>query len=200
MDKFFIGNYYISDGTKPISKKVRMPIEWLVLLEKEGLSLLLSKDVLDWELYAFHEKNSWDESYIYKYLKDLFQTLFTQEEKNAIVNGELGPLFILSKKEVETYLPSTEKRRAVMYFNDIKDDGEVEITINHHSYWLRHEGESGCMDVEIVDALGNFEICDSEADEVGVRVAMWVDTQKARVITAQKGYNPWQHFWDVCEY
>lgn len=188
--------------------KVKMPIEWLVLEERKGKSLVISKDVIDWEMYGSPNSISWNETYLYNYLKDCYEHFFTYEEKDAIVKGELGPLFILSQKEIVKYFPYEEDRRAVMYFVDRNEDGEINISIEHHSYWLRNDivhaskGDIDCdpRDIAVVTDLGYLSVEYSDADEIGVRIAMWVDRWKAKHITAKKGYNPWHHTWDVCEY
>ena len=201
MDRYFIGDYYISDGTKPLITKVKMPIEWLVLEEREdGKSLLLSKDVLDWEIYGGCGEISWFESYMFKYLCELYQLFFSREEKDIIVQGKLGPLFLLSKDEIVKYLPSEEQRRAVMFIVCQNDNGEIETDMEHHAYWLRDDVASDWTNVPSVTSLGGFETESSEADEMGVRVAMWVNTKQARILTAKKGYNHWHHRWDASEF
>ena len=201
MDRYFIGDYYVSDGGKPIDTKVKMPIEWLVLEETEdGKSLLLSKDVLDWEFYGDRGEISWRKSYMFHYLYDLFQTLFSQEEKDIIVEGKYGFLFLLSEEEIIKYLPNEEKRRAVMYFVYKDDDGEIETSMEHYAYWLRAREDCDWRDVPGVSPLGGFISENSEADEMGVRIAMWVDTKQARLLTAKKGYNGWHHRWNLNEF
>ena len=200
MDRYFIGNYYISDGCKPLSTKVKMPIEWLALEERDGKSLLLSKDVLDWEMYGDRGETSWFESYMYEHLRELYQLFFSSEEKKIIVKNKLGPLFLLSKEEIVKYLPTEEMRRAIMLDVYKNDNGEIETSMEHYTYWLRDDVASDCTNVPMFTSLGDFETRDSEADEIGVRVAMWVDTKQARILTAKKGYNRWHHWWDFSEF
>lgn len=200
MERYYIGNYYISDGCKPLSTKVKMPIEWLALEERDGKSLLLSKDALDWEMYGDRGEISWFESYMYEYLSELYQLFFSSEENKIIVKNKLGPLFLLSKEEIVKYLPTEEMRRAIMFGVYKNDDGEIETSMEHYTYWLRDDVASDWTNVPMVTSLGDFETRNSETDEIGVRVAMWVDTKRARIITAEKGYNRWHHWWDFSEF
>ncbi len=200
METYYIGDYYLSDGTKPLGTMLNMPIEWILLDEKGGNLLLLSKNVLDWEMYGDSQGRPiyWEESYMFSFLAELYESYFNEEEKEAIVESEYGKLFLLSEDEIIKYLPTEEKRRAVQFFVD-KDKDEIKIDIEHHIYWLRGDGCSS-DEVPYVDALGNIDHHYSTADEFGVRPAIWIDKKKVRLITANKGFNGWHHFWDPKEF
>ena len=106
METYFIGDYYVSDGRKPIETKLKMPIEWIPLEETEdGNLLLLSKNVLDWELYAFDGDKIiyWKESHLFDYLSKLYGSIFCEEEKEAIIENEYGKIFVLSQEEIKRY-------------------------------------------------------------------------------------------------
>ncbi len=49
-------------------------------------------------------------------------------------------------------------------------------------------------------ALGVFEEMYAEADEIGVRVAMWVNTKKARELSGKNGYNRYHHLWSAKQF
>ena len=200
MDRYFIGDYYISDGSKPITTKLKMPIEWFALEHTEdGKTLLFSRNVIDWELYDCKREITWENSYAKKHLDQLFKEMFSAEEKEAIIVGELGPLFFLSEIEIRKYLPTEKARKTVQMFVDNEENGELSISLEHNSYWLR---STQCFadDVPYVDSLGAILFGNSDGDEIGVRVAMWVDEKKARILTAKKGFNCWHHFWDLEEF
>ena len=72
--------------------------------------------------------------------------------------------------------------------------------MEHHAYWLRDDDASDWRNVPSVTSLGGFATGDSEADEMGVRVAMVVDTKQAKILTAKKGYNRWHHWWNPEEF
>lgn len=70
---YFFGTYYISDGTKPIELKVSAPIEWIPLESTDEEILLISKEVLDWELFGFDgETTGWSDSYLKKYMDGIY--------------------------------------------------------------------------------------------------------------------------------
>ncbi len=199
MDRYFIGDYFVSDASKPIQDKLKMPIEWTVMERtNDGKALLLSRNVIDWEIYGCEDEVTWDNSYMKEYLEKLYNLVFSAEEQEAILPHEFGSLFLLSKEEIQKYLADEEARRAVQYFVE-KNDDEFAISLEHNTYWLR---TNGCSrdEVPIVDALGEFDSERGDADEVGIRPAMWVDEKKARVLTAKKGYNNWHHYWKPDEF
>lgn len=197
MDRYFIGDYYVSDSVKPIQIKVRMPIEWMALDKTDdGKTLLYSKNCLDWEMYHHSDDKpvSWTDSYMNKYLKGCYDRYFTEEEKNVIIESSYGKLFLLSEEEIEKYLPRCEQRRTIGYF--VEEDDGIRFDFEHYSYWLRGEDCPG-DEVPYIDSLGDVEHGYASRDEVGIRIAMWVDTKKARLITAGKGYNKWHHLWEA---
>jgi len=100
---YFLGHYYISDVGKPIELKVKAPIEWIPLEEKNGKTLLLSKDVLDWEMYD-EDGKLWLESFLFHYLNKLYDSIFSEEEKAVIAECEYGRIFPLSVDEIKRYL------------------------------------------------------------------------------------------------
>lgn len=196
MERFFIGSYYIPDGNKPIDLKVKMPIEWILLDRRDdGKCLLISKDVLDWEMYDDTDDISWDESYIHEYLRELYETWFSDEEKSIIENGKYGSLFLLSKKEIEHYLPDEKQRRAVMYLSYREENDDITISIENYKYWLRKENVCHSDGIPCICGSGNISYAGADSDEIGVRPVMWVDEEIARRITIQKGYNEWHKWW-----
>lgn len=196
--EYYIGEYYISDGTKPIELKVKAPIVWIPLESNNQETLLISKYVLDWELFGEDgEVKGWTDSYLRKYLNEPYDTFFIVEEKAAIIEKSYGKLFVLSEEELEKYFPDTVDRRAQIHFVN-KNADEIEVSVAHSPYWLRDVLEDG--EVANVDALGEIDYGTAERDEIGVRPCMYVNTNKARVLTAKAGYNDWHHFWRADEF
>lgn len=124
----------------------------------------------------------------------LFELFFSKEEKEIIADGEYGKIFPLSVDEIKRYFPKEEDRRTIEYFV-LKQGEEIRVSIEHSWYWCRYDTEfDEC--VPYVTALGEFEEMDAEADEIGVRVAMWVDARKARELSGKNGYNRYHHLWN----
>lgn len=196
---FYLGKYFISDGTKPIHLKVSAPIEWIPLESSGEETLVISKYVLDWELFGFDgEVTGWEDSYLKKYMDRLYMECFTEEEKTAILEKPNGRLFVLSKEEVRKYMPEQIDRRAQILFVTKKED-VVDIFMEHSTYWLRNETVSDCEEVANIDALGCLEYNHAECEEIGIRPCMYVSTSKVEILTAKTGYNKWHHGWGVEE-
>lgn len=199
IQSYYLGDYNVSDYTKPIQTKLKMPIEWMVLEKSEdGKVLLYSRNILDWEMYDSKSEISWDDSFIKRYLGKLYDFMFTDEEKEAIISGQLGSLFLLSEEAIKRYLPTEESRRAIQYFVEM-EDGEMCVSLSHSTYWLRSDKCLG-DEVPLVDSLGKIDFGYGDADETGIRVAMWVDVQKARALSAKKGYDKCNHYWEPEEF
>lgn len=200
LESYYLGRYQISDGCDPAEVQVERPIEWLPVMAEEDELLLLSKECLAWDIYD--ETNCpWVESALKKNVVDeLYEKCFTEEEKSVIKEQLEGMLFPLSKEEIERYFPTKEARRTVIEFCDNEEDKTV-LTIEHFPYWLRPDDENMIVStVSAVDPLGNIYEEIPDKAEIGVRLAMYVDAEKARELTAQNGYNKWHHLWNLEEY
>lgn len=197
---YFMGTYYISDGTKPIELKVSAPIEWIPIESNEAETLLISKYVLDWDLFGFDgETDGWSDSYLKQYMDKLYDEMFIEEEKNAIIEKKHGKLFLLSVEEIEKYFPEEHDRRAQIKFVAKKDD-IIETYIEHSTYWLRNDSLSDNGDAANIDALGNIDYGYVERDEIGIRPCIYVRTKHAKLLTEKAGFNPWHHYdWKLDE-
>lgn len=201
---FFLGRYYVPDGTKPINFKLRAPIEWIPLSIKEDITLLITKNCVDWGFYDANDEGHciWKDSDLKKMMAELYEDFFDNDEKAIIIEQPMGKIFPLSIQEIKKYLPVEEDRRAVMYnYNECQ--GNRELFIEHSTYWLRKdsmEDDSKDYTVPYVDAFGNIKHCGTDADEIGIRPAIYVDTKKVRILTAKAGYNSWHHFWKYDEF
>ncbi len=142
---------------------------------------------------------TWEKSYIHGCLQNMYQEYFSNEEKDAIVKGRLGPLFLLSEAEIKKYFPTDEQRRAIQYcvwYGD--DESETVISMEHYFYWLRKE--EGDLGYPFVSSLGEIQYDSGASDEFGIRPAVIANAQKVRLITAKKGFNQWHHLWDADEF
>lgn len=170
------------------------PAEWLVLDEKEGKILLLSRYLL--ERRQFREKfghTSWEESSLRKWLNvPFYEKVFSEEEKELIAktkintppNGIYGTsggndtedkIFLLSIEEAEKYFYSDESRAAVHKENAGEYGIPDEYCGKNGLWWLRTMGID-CKRAAVVGAPGYvYEIGSYvDMDYVSVRPAMWV--------------------------
>lgn len=186
----FFGSFFVSDGCKPAHFYLRHPIEWLVLQTRprEGRALLLSKYLLDWELFGDCDRlaqcvdQAWETSYLRKLLnEDLFQDWFTPEEREQILpfhpqtTDRLG---LLSAAEVKQFFPEDGSGGALLPMTFDPGDGgkqnqPIEWSMEPAPWWTRTPGEEwGTM--VCVGSDGKFWLCEAEGDEIGIRPAMWV--------------------------
>lgn len=105
---------------------------------------------------------------------------------------------MLTREQIGEYFPTTKERRAIVYFVS-RDDEKTEIYLEHKSYWLR-EDEVKFSETPYVSDLGLIKFKNADADEMGVRIAMYVDTAKAQILTAKNGYDPQEFAYKVKEY
>lgn len=200
----YIGNYSpLSIVNQTREGSLKMPIEWMILKNDGIKALLLAKNILNWECYGFEKDLTrlWQDAYVKEYLEKVYLQWFSKEERGVIEESKYGKLFLLSAEEISEFIPNSEDRRAVMMFLDSRETGLTEILIEHSSYWLRATDiieES--QEISIVTELGDFDIETIEQDEIGVRPAMWVDSKKARQLSAKKGFNSWHHCWRLDEF
>lgn len=111
------------------------PIEWIVLEERDGTALLLSKFALHtsgyWlgefgDAYKENGKNLiWENSALRKWMnRDFCRMIFTEEERRLLLNNPIvshpetdyhlhrNRMFLLSEEEVWRYLPTKKERQA----------------------------------------------------------------------------------------
>lgn len=196
-----IGKWQIPGGTKPNPIRVMVALKWLVLEQKDDRVLLVAKDCIDWEFFdgsnTFFEPAkpiTWEKSYLRKYLNgEFFEEAFSEEEKNAIlttsvkadnnsVHGTLGgydtedKIFLLSASEVMKYFVENNLDPSAEIYLIDEIHGEMELESFWHTWWTRTPGEEQNM-MSVVDEIGqiNLEGIDVDADEIGIRPAMWFD-------------------------
>lgn len=130
------------------------------------------------------DKVSWEGSNIYSWLqKDFLDKAFSDLEKQAIS----GDLSILTRAEVERYLPNPEDRVARAY-TDAKDKGEIwwlKTDIFTHTYESTSPRSNGYVHVEKKSSLANYGVSSggnidswSIGASLGIRPVIWVDLTK----------------------
>ena len=183
----FFGNY-------PQQGDNAEPIEWLVLAEKDGQALLLSRAALaslPW--HNAHDAVTWDKSDLRAWLNGEFlQAAFTENEREAILTSELDNgddygygtpvgentrdrVFLLSVNEMQKYLP--ENLRTVAPTRYAISQGAYTNGAGQCAWWLRSPGMTPTSPAYLASA-GALGSRAHEVDEtiIGVRPAMWVSS------------------------
>lgn len=186
MKSYYLGRYLISDGMHPVQTKVEAPIEWIPLTTKGDQTLLLAKQCLAWEFYGTTDFPSYLENNV---IDKLYGNCLSEEEKQAVIEQPAGNWFLLSEEEAERYLTTEELRRADIAFSDCEDD-VIKIRYTNSAYWLHNEKEDNSYAwdlgwISAIDEVGEKQLLEREDEEVGIRPAMYVNTKKAREISAK---------------
>ena len=187
-----MGMFEYSDGGRVADNSVHIkyPIEWTII-KRDGANnrlLLLSKNIIEAEGFADcpilgrEYETDWQSSYIRKWLnKDFFNIAFTPEEKALICPTYISPgkmnkrktldyLFLLAPDEVITCLKDP---CAFMYYAFKDDNGCISLDAEPWPWWLRSNAENPYL-VNYVTRTGAIQAQDSNADETGIRPAMWI--------------------------
>ena len=172
------GKYQQSNYTN-IDKK---PIEWTVIARENNKILLLSKQVLAFSTYANAKRSTWDQSIIREWLSNtLLNTAFNDQEQQAMAirtvlaersgAGKLthDKLFLLSRTEIERYIPDSGFRIA----------SSKEYTADQSTasclWWLR-SSSNGSRYADVVSTKGEVNHVKVDTKElIGVRPALWLN-------------------------
>lgn len=129
------------------------PLEWLIISEDSDSMLLISKDLIDLQLYNVQKVDiTWETSALRSWLNNEFlNTAFTSAERKAILEtvnknpdeqGEKGgrdtkdTVFCLSSAEVEKYFPIKADRTAKPT-EYVANQNEMLSTSEANGWWLR---------------------------------------------------------------
>lgn len=190
-DTVLFGQYYQDAAGAQLS-----PIEWIVLDEKDGYSLLLTKQIIDSKGWINQGRDAitWADSDLKQWLAgEFFNTAFTAEEQAAVATfdvtqpqnprystpaGEptLDKVTLLSYQELVKYMP-TDSERKVKPTAYAVSQGCYENGDGDAAWWLRSPGESAASP-EYLASAGSFGARTHYNDEriIGVRPAIWVKT------------------------
>jgi hypothetical protein len=172
-------------------------IEWIVTKAQQGKVLLVSKYVLDQQVYGIKNgtndiQNQWIDSTLRTWLNDEFyQSAFTDQEKNKIIptltssrDSLNDNVFIISRDEMlELGLGAAEtttyaRSRGVFGLYENGNAGKEGL------YWLRPTDGLTVVShpAEVLVqtyVVGSSDVVWTDIDnaEVGVRPAMWISTQ-----------------------
>ena len=197
---YTIGSY-VTFGSYEQSSEVldgKEPIEWMILDERDGAYLLLSREVLDSKTY--HNRSayvSWEECDLREWLNgEFYYSAFTDEERQKIVetlvtadrsqeNPNLDPdvdtwdkVFLLSTVELNAYFsdlgtalcePTTYAKARGVWYWDYNEGG------NGACSWYLRTPAGDLSNVHVVYFIDGVVVGLPIADQgVGVRPAMWV--------------------------
>ncbi len=165
------------------------PILWRVLSVSEGKALLWSERVLDASPYLANDTAKddragiaveYEDSTVREFLTKEFQySAFTEQQRDALVDEGTGPVFILtqedltntlygfkngwSEPDVNRYASATPYAEKATYTGD---DG-------HCNYWV---ATCSGTSIRLVHYIGSLGEGNCFRTNVGIRVAVWVDT------------------------
>ena len=205
-DQVQLGAYELPGGCKPNSVSVSMPIFWYVLHREGTKLLLLSSYCVDWSFYDGSAPllgpaadTQWHRCDIRAWLNgDFYNSAFRDYEKGMILETELRTenngeyrteggaatrdrLFLLSAREAGLYLKNRDLAAGEYLFADssLHEERTAELSVELCSWWLRTPGGTQNR-VAVMREDGSVDLCGihSDADEVGIRPAMWVDVSR----------------------
>lgn len=185
----FFGNYY-----KDKSGNEKKPVEWLVLDEQDGYTLLMTKDIVDSKGWVNNGRNdiTWAQTDLRQWLNnDFYNAAFSPSEQSqmALFNAvqpqnpryktpagkaTVDTVSILNYQELIHYMPTNLERRAKptgyaaeqgCYLNPEGDS----------AWWLRSPGPTATLP-EHLASWGNLGARDHYIDDytIGVRPTVWV--------------------------
>lgn len=172
---------YEQDGDKENGAE---PIEWLVLEERDGKALLISRYALSAkEFKESGKKANWETSDVREWLNGEFiAKAFDEREQLALESTLIDEyltdhVFLLDRGEAQRYFADDSARRlepapAIRKRVSVKNDC--------CSWWLRSSGESSSSYAMYVDAQGEISAKGKgvSSDSIAVRPAMWVNASK----------------------
>lgn len=172
------------------------PIEWLVLDEKDGYTLLLSKKILDTKgwVKSGRDDTTWAETDLCHWLAhDFYDAAFSADEKAqmalfhatqpqnpryATPAGEATtePVSLLSYQELIHYLPTDRERRTAPTAYAAAQ-GCYQNPEGDSAWWLRSPGPTPTLP-EHLASWGNLGARAHYIDDasIGVRPVIWVKT------------------------
>lgn len=164
------------------------PVEWTIIHRENNRALLLSTDALWAMRYSKSKSCTWDESAIREWINGTFlPQAFTVQEATAFaqrtVRAETGhagahtedKVFLLSRTEVETYLPDPADRIASATPFALTQDPEYASKKGEICWWLRSSKSSNDY-ADTVRYDGDFGVNEiGRSANLAIRPAIWVN-------------------------
>lgn len=185
----FFGKYY-----KDKSENEKKPVEWLVLDEQDGYTLLMTKDIVDSKGWVNNGRNdiTWAQTDLRQWLNnDFYNAAFSPSEQSqmALFNAvqpqnpryktpagkaTVDPVSILNYQELIHYMPTNLERRAKPT-GYAAEQGCYLNSEGDSAWWLRSPGPTATLP-EHLASWGNLGARDHYIDDytIGVRPAVWV--------------------------
>ena len=170
------GRYVQDKGGKTAS-----PLAWRVLEKKDGMTLLITENMIDNLLFSAERDNEWENSNLRDWLNGEFiATAFDDEEREKIVNVlPNDKIFLLSLDDYKKYFSDPKDARAgYSDYTRQKTSEEYQTSIKdpYAFWWLRTANETspGYLCHVCDDGQINALMLSDSTD--GVRPAMWVKT------------------------
>lgn len=183
------GNYY-----KDKSENEKKPVEWLVLDEQDGYTLLMTKDIVDSKGWVNNGRNdiTWAQTDLRQWLNnDFYNAAFSPSEQSqmALFNAvqpqnpryktpagkaTVDSVSILNYQELIHYMPTNLERRAKPT-GYAAEQGCYLNSEGDSAWWLRSPGPTATLP-EHLASWGNLGARDHYIDDytIGVRPAVWV--------------------------
>lgn len=161
------GTYYKSSGGS------KEDLQWVVLDIQDGKALLVTR-------YAVEPKGNEDVEDIYGYLNMLATRMFTDKEKELIVNQTIDGngcyMFLLNSSEVEQYMPGEDNSLRFAQATSYAEDEGVKTYTNYKragccnwvlrdGNWVGGQGGNAGKIVTTTDVKYAY----------GIRPAMWIN-------------------------
>lgn len=193
---YFVGNYVIYyDFGKYRMQTIVVgdelcvlnKLRWYIINVENDKALLISDKCVAWDFWcgdnALIEASkpcAWEESNVRGFLNgEFYEKAFSDEEKDIIMplNESKDKVFVLSLEELEKNLPYEDLRRAETYFAD--DLHDLEVWLEPTCWWVNSVGkEENHMCIVSEDGKIDKYGRGTDADETGIRPAIWVDLKK----------------------
>ena len=185
------GRHRLTEMIKPISDgAAERPITWEIIDKQEDRLLLLSEYILDWEMFD-EGGEEWENSelrdlLIYDYCIDWFS-----EAERSLLCIRPDRVFLLSVEQAKAYFGDSGRGRAEMLYAEYEatetGEGDLAPCIEKISceWWLRTPGTDVGTAFVAIDGEIVEEGYDSDADEFGVRPAIWLDLKKLREMSGE---------------
>ena len=184
MNTVLFGSYPQSD----VSGSRKDPIEWIVLEKQNDKALLMSKLIIENDVFSNQIVSNYNNSSIREYLNNsLYYSIFGDEDKNIVlytdIDGVSNNLFLISYSEFIKYFGTnvTDNKKGTSYVTDYLKYSRNDITVSNKagtwyygnsSYWLRDIVGGNALYVGLSGKLKNTG--DSMTLNDGVRPAVWV--------------------------
>ena len=184
---FSFGHYKMQNVQWESGPFVWNELNWLLLDidNSKGQVLLLAENCVaqdffygEGSLSIDDGKSAWEKSEVRAFLNGkFFEEAFDEETKKLIIprNKYKDKIFILNKKEIEEKFKYEDLREGKIYYAD-DISGRTEVWLEPTSWWIDTEGEEDDH-MCVMTADGHIDTYGREidADETGIRPAMWVD-------------------------